>query len=965
MANDNHETLAVIAEPPERPDGKIRLRLNWRGLGKALSKAVVSLSFGQFSAVLSNLVDAADAIDKNARSFNKPEHQAYLWLQRGTIAAIAWTVRSSPTLWEQLKDSDQEIAAFLSGVQADKDISVDTNFFLSPTGSDFFRRVAAGLDNWSNFVGAAVDDRNRIALRLQHEFTIALDLELRQRRDDYGALELFFQPTLVSSEAARERAWSRYRAELNADIRRPLLNLMTDEPGVVSLEEIYVPSRGVYSTPLLTSRSGQYGEGLATRKVDRQNMRHTFVWMSEYIEEWRIKASSDDAFRIISGDPGCGKSAFGMVTSARWAREGRRVLRVPLNLVDFTQDSCAAIRAYAERSDVLGIDPLAAPIAGEPTILVLDGLDELSRVNEQAGAAARNFVDNLIHRVNVENRQSNKARVLVLLAGRPVVTMQTTEMFREPGQRVEILRLCIDMERYPNLEAPDELKIDQRDQWWRNYFRATGQRDGGVPPEYSARGRQVDDITAQPLLNYLLALVRQERARLNDADVIDSVHSLYVQLFELLYKRRKGRLAAPVHAEDRFALSDYKFFLEEVSVAAWHAGDRTVTKADMEARFKCCDEQARNMLSSHFGSLDSGVFAILSSFFVSPADGQACYTFTHKSFREFLTASRLVREVDAINRSLQASPRYAPEMALADWYTLTAKGEMDVHLLGWVRDEVAAQAAVKPVDEWTHSLKQMFEHCVREGMPGYKEALSYRDAEERAEHAEALLLAMLNACACNTEGDELLSLSLDDLQKRFWLSDFIHRHSWHRGSRSAAARCLGGLDLSGSTLFCADLLRADLSSANLEGAFLPFAILAFASLAGSNLSSANLNAANLRAANLLGANLSHSILSYTNLEGADLKNANLQGANLHGANLRGACLRGANLKGADLRVADISAADLRGAIVNQLQVNHAIADGHTLMPAGIKRPVYTVSLRARKRKRSATKRSPCPPGGAS
>ena len=72
---------------------------------------------------------------------------------------------------------------------------------------------------------------------------IALDLEERRRRESYAALAGFFQPTLVDEAAKRARQWRGYGAARVEAIRRPLLNLKTDEPCVICLEEIFVPLR--------------------------------------------------------------------------------------------------------------------------------------------------------------------------------------------------------------------------------------------------------------------------------------------------------------------------------------------------------------------------------------------------------------------------------------------------------------------------------------------------------------------------------------------------------------------------------------------------------------------------------------------------------------------------------------------------------------------------------------------------
>ena len=85
--------------------------------------------------------------------------------------------------------------------------------------------------------------------------------------------------------------------------------------------------------------------------------------------------------------------------------------------------------------------------------------------------------------------------------------------------------------------------------------------------------------------------------------------------------------------------------------------------------------------------------------------------------------------------------------------------------------------------------------------------------------------------------------------------------------------------------------------------------------------------------------------------GADLIGARLARADLRGADLRGAYLIGADLRDADLVRADLIGADLRGATLagadltdalylTQPQVNAALGDASTVLPARFDRPVH-------------------------
>ena len=96
------------------------------------------------------------------------------------------------------------------------------------------------------------------------------------------------------------------------------------------------------------------------------------------------------------------------------------------------------------------------------------------------------------------------------------------------------------------------------------------------------------------------------------------------------------------------------------------------------------------------------------------------------------------------------------------------------------------------------------------------------------------------------------------------------------------------------------------------------------------------------------AELRNALLQEADLHDADLQQADLEGAKLSVADLMGADLRRANLKGADLWMADMKDANLQGSYLQganlaevtrltQQQLDAAITDAKTILPAGLKR----------------------------
>jgi uncharacterized protein YjbI with pentapeptide repeats len=94
---------------------------------------------------------------------------------------------------------------------------------------------------------------------------------------------------------------------------------------------------------------------------------------------------------------------------------------------------------------------------------------------------------------------------------------------------------------------------------------------------------------------------------------------------------------------------------------------------------------------------------------------------------------------------------------------------------------------------------------------------------------------------------------------------------------------------------------------------------------------------------LHNAPLQEADLHDVNLQDADLKGAKLSVADLMRANLRRANLKEADFWMADLKDANLQGADLQGANLSEVtnltqkQVDSAITDSNTVLPAGLRR----------------------------
>jgi uncharacterized protein YjbI with pentapeptide repeats len=766
-----------------------------------------------------------------------------------------------------------------------------------------------------------------ISDRLPTYFVYALNREWVAGKETYKILEDQFKTPFTKAEE-RERAWENYAAWLQRQIDEPLFGLEA-----FSLKQIYVKLRAYY-----------HREKKSEKKGDETKLERVVMDLQTELEAWVNKANKDDAIRIISGAPGCGKSSFTKIFAAHISSVlNIRVLFIPLHQFEPSKDLVEALDKFIANGldEILPPNPLKKENMPSRLLLIFDGLDELAMQGKIAAEVAQQFVVEVRDKVNRWNQ--NEIYLQVLISGREVVVQSNINQFRRSEQVLHILSYFEDRKVWKKQEFIDSQKIldqDQRQEWWGKYGVLTGRNYTRLPSELA--DKNLNEITAQPLLNYLVALSFTSGNL--DFGQENNLNSIYNDLLESIFKRDWEKRQHKA-IEGTITFEQFVRILEEIAIACWHGNGRTTIVAEIESH--CKASGLEKMLETFQEGAKVGVTKLFAAFYFreSGVKGtEKTFEFTHKSFGEYLTAKRIVLELESIQdeftrHQTKFDRGWNEKECLKHWAILCGLTTIDQYLFEFIKNEIQLRDR-ETVKSWQQTLCHLISFMLKEGMPMEELKLSYFEMNKQARNAEEVLLIVLNTCAQVTKiiskiewqtpetfGTWLNKLQVQQKDYKITLItsclsylDLNHciliRKDLYRANLSEAnlsGANLSGTELSKANLIQADLSRTFLSRANLSLANLSKAELSKANLSGAYLCLANLSKANLSKADLIEADLSEANLNEANLSGANLNEANLSGANLSGADLSGANLYKTNLSRANLSKAELSKANLSGA----------------------------------------------------
>jgi hypothetical protein len=423
---------------------------------------------------------------------------------------------------------------------------------------------------------------------------------------------------------------------------------------------------------------------------------------SQYlIESWlNNEISKAGCSRLITGDPGTGKSTFSLMLGRGLSEAGWRVLYIQANSIRSLELSLPKIVSihlqrtlHLENAPTIDAELWDPDGTGKPLLIILDGLDEYDSGAATVSIAAARLVEHCLTVVDEWNSYHPNA-VRLLLCGRPESASSLTARFREVGHHIHITGFLTSrqgMDEFANKSSEERLAIDQREDWWAKWQRACNEPETGLPDTIRKSSEQgVQEITAQPLLNYMMAVLK-----LYDARSLTNLSSLYGALFARYYERqsmgKSGTFEKLCPSLERF-----QRIMSEIGLAAWHAGDRSVSVEDLKGRF---DTPPLKSWFDAAGHANSGLGAILSAFYTRPEDAAnpesglaQRYVFTHKSFREYLTGVGLVRFIRKLTDQLHpdAEDGWSDKRALTEWLELFGPTALDQRQWQFLVTEVQA-----------------------------------------------------------------------------------------------------------------------------------------------------------------------------------------------------------------------------------------------------------------------------------
>jgi len=867
------------------------LSLDAKSFAIALAKGAGHALLGKFDDLSDDGIDAMAAI---GLAENGPEILAYKLLQNSLLNAMKALLEDTKDLIGEINASDK-FEKILEQHIGDFEITED--FFTSPSKLQLVKSITNATSEWLINQGHSESVARTISSRFPGYIPYSLHKEWQSNAVDYETIKhALSSPFAIAVEHIN--SWHSYSAQLQLRLEEPVFG----EP--FGLRQIYIPLNAYYETKI--GKNETLEESKAKQRV--------VVRLRDELDNWLSSSKKDDAVRAISGGPGSGKSSFSKIYAAHVANQNKiKVLLVPLHFIDPARDFVEEIGRFVRDEGILKNNPLQKEHSFPELLIILDGLDELASQGRAAATTARNFVRSVQQTVDRLNMHSLTLRVL--FSGREVVVQESESEFRRPRQVLTIMPYfhnpqAASYQDHSDYSDPDKLlEQDLRSDWWRNYGALTGRNYDGIPDELNRS--DLNEITAQPLLNYLLAL-SYCRGKLDFTDHVN-LNEIYNDLVQAIYERgyENGRKHESIRSID---VDDFYLILEEIGLAAWHGDGRTTTISEIE--HYCRSGGFGDQLDAFQDGAKIGITSLLAAFFFrqhgSRPKGDPTFVFTHKSFGEYLAARRIVRAMDDIveeksRRETIGKSRgrgWSDVDALAHWAEVCGPTAISENIHRFLESEIrliSAEAILSAQD----CLTSLFNYLLRHGMPMEKvaSAITFQDCAHQARNAEETLLAALNACAIAAE-----RISEIEHPDRTTFGTWLRRIQKQRTGpeSSIALGCLSWLNLSEISLDFADLYGADLAhstldntqgfrmvlgrvrayktsfrNCHLEESYLNSAFVKDADFSGarlelSNFSHALADYANFNDAKLSGSNFSSSSLEFTSFENADLTRCNFR-----------------------------------------------------------------------------------------
>ena len=917
---------------PKKPTSiwKRPIQVQFGDLATALGKVAVTSAFGLWPETASGGVDVLAAL-----GIQGDEAGAIAWMlvQRSLLQAMSELTGECKADLSDRSPNFKLLCQQLDHALESSELSLTPKFFSRPKQLPVVEEVKTPFRQWLQTYGLSPQQAQSLADRLPRYFVFALNEQWRANPTDYVLLQQSLGgPFEVANE--RELAWMRYAAWLQRRVDEPMF------AEAFGLRQVYIPLRAYYEYKAESLKADELDYSPTRR--DEDTLRYV-VDLHTAVIDWLDQADKDDSIRIICGGPGCGKSSFGRMLAAHLAEnEKLPVLFIPLHQFDPSGDLVDALNNFlrTDLDNILPPNPLEKGNVERQMLLVFDGLDELAMQGKVAAQVAQDFVREVQKKLLAFNR--TEARVFALISGRDLAIQAIKTEFRKAEQILHVLpyfQTDEEKAKHTYNGGQELLQHDQRQTWWKTYGQLKGKGYAGMPEQLN-QGKLIE-ITAQPLLNYLVAL-SYDRNEI-DFSAESNLNAIYSDLLEQVYQRDWEGYKHPTLGN--IEQKDFIRILEEIAIACWHGNGRTTTIKRIADR--CANGTLKRILEIFEGGANEGVTRLLTAFYFRQSGiqgAEATFEFTHKSFGEYLTARGMVRKLKLMQQQL-FQHRDTPDIGwnekecLKQWTILCGPTAIDDYLLSFLSDEIKLHS-LEQVGQWQQMLCDLIGYMLRQGMPleELTPRLSFLDETKQARNASGALLAVLSSCAWITETLSKINWPTPEAFGG-WLAQLQGQRK--TGETSVVLSCLNYLDLEDCTLAFRDLFEATLNGANLNHTNLDLTHLDGSNLCGSSLIQARLLGASLNGASLDGVSLVAAKVTRARFDGASLKGTILDGANLDGVSLDGASLDGASLIGTSLVRANLS-----GVSFSEANLTGARLVGANLIGANLSGTILeTASLR--------------------